>query len=158
MDQHVFTRCQKTAIVVEKSMEQVQLLTFRADNLGGCINRLQCSDLIQMPDMCLNGEVGTAVFDVLGINADHAQQRIEALRNLPLDAPGVTPGTYVDPGNPMTADGGPDGIFARTWVVSAPDTPAIGLKTLTVAVAWTDHSSHQSTISALVRCSTVPCS
>jgi Tfp pilus assembly protein PilV len=87
-----------------------------------------------------------------------AQQQVEALRVLPLDAAGVTPGTYVDAGNPMTADGDPNGIFERTWAVSAPDTPTIGLKTITVTVAWTDYGAHQTSVGAYVRCSTVPCS
>jgi Tfp pilus assembly protein PilV len=87
-----------------------------------------------------------------------AQQQIEALRVLPLDDPGFTPGTYADAGNPMTADGDPDGIFERSWVVSAPDSPAMGLKTVTVTVEWTDYGSHQTSVGAYVRCSTVPCS
>ena len=87
-----------------------------------------------------------------------AQQQLEALRNLPLDAAGVDPGSYVDAGNPMTADGGPNGKFERTWVVSDVDTPAMGMKTLTVTVAWTDYEPHQASVSAYVRCSTVPCS
>jgi Tfp pilus assembly protein PilV len=87
-----------------------------------------------------------------------AQQQLEALRVLPLDDAGVTPGTYVDAGNPMTADGDPDGIFERSWVVSAPDTPAMGLKTVTVTVEWTDYGAHQTSVGAYVRCSTVPCS
>lgn len=86
-----------------------------------------------------------------------AQQQLEALRNLPLDAAGVDPGSYVDSANPMMADGGPYGKFERTWVVSDVDTPAMGLKTITVTVAWTDYESHQTSVSAYVRCSTVPC-
>jgi type II secretory pathway pseudopilin PulG len=86
-----------------------------------------------------------------------AQQQLEALRNLPLDAPEVDPGSYVDAANPMTADGEPNGKFERTWVVSQPDTPAMGLKTITVTVAWTDYEPHQTSVSAYVRCSTVPC-
>jgi Tfp pilus assembly protein PilV len=86
-----------------------------------------------------------------------AQQQIEALRVLPLDAAGVTPGNYVDAGNPMQANGDPNGIFERTWTVSAPDTPAMGLKTITVNVAWTDYGAHQTSVGAYVRCSTVPC-
>jgi prepilin-type N-terminal cleavage/methylation domain-containing protein len=86
-----------------------------------------------------------------------AQQQLESLRNLPLDADGVDPGSYVDAGNPMTADGEPNGKFERTWVVSDVDSPAMGLKTITVTVAWTDYESHQTSVSAYVRCSTVPC-
>jgi len=86
-----------------------------------------------------------------------AQQQVEVLRVLPLDAAGVTPGNYVDAGNPMQANGDPNGIFERTWTVSAPDTPAMGLKTITVTVAWTDYGAHQTSVGAYVRCSTVPC-
>jgi len=86
-----------------------------------------------------------------------AQEQLEALRNLPIGAPGLTSGTYQDPGNPMTADGGPNGIFSRSWTVSAPDAPGIGLKAVTVQVAWIDHQQHQTAVSAYVRCSTVPC-
>ncbi len=86
-----------------------------------------------------------------------AQQQIEALRSLPLDAPGLTPGTYTDAANPLAADGGPDGSFSRSWTVSAANTPALGLKTVTVTVSWTDYTPHQAAIAAYVRCSTVPC-
>lgn len=87
-----------------------------------------------------------------------AQEQVEALRALPLDHTAVTPGSYTDAGNPMQANGDPSGIFERSWVVSAADTPAMGLKTITVTVAWTDYSSHQTSVEAYVRCSTVPCS
>lgn len=86
-----------------------------------------------------------------------AQQQLEALRSLPIDAPGVIPGLYVDPVTPMMADGSPGGIFQRTWLVSPRDTPTLGLKTVTVSVAWNDYSSHVTQVSAYVRCSTVPC-
>ena len=86
-----------------------------------------------------------------------AQQQLEALRNLPVGAPGLTSGTYQDPGNPLAADGGTGGIFHRSWTVSAPDTPGIGLKAVTVLLAWTDQEEHQTAIAAYVRCSTVPC-
>jgi hypothetical protein len=33
----------------------------------------------------------------------------------------------------------------------------MGLKTITVTVAWTDYEPHQTSVSAYVRCSTVPC-
>jgi hypothetical protein len=86
-----------------------------------------------------------------------AQEQLEALRTLPIGAAGLTSGTYQDPGNPMTADGGPNGMFSRSWTVSAPDAPGIGLKAVTVRVGWIDHHEHQTTVSAYVRCSTVPC-
>jgi len=86
-----------------------------------------------------------------------AQQQLEALRNLPVGAPGLTSGTYPDPGNPLAADGASGGIFNRSWTVSAPDAPGIGLKSVTVTVAWADQEEHQTAVSAYVRCSTVPC-
>ena len=86
-----------------------------------------------------------------------AQQRLEALRSLPVGAPGLASGTYQDPANPMTADGASGGMFNRSWAVSAPDAPGIGLKTVTVTVGWTDYDAHQTSVSAYVRCSTVPC-
>jgi Tfp pilus assembly protein PilV len=86
-----------------------------------------------------------------------AQQQIEALRSLPLGAPGLTPGNYTDEDNPLAADGSAGGVFTRTWTVSADDTPALGLKTVTVTVSWTDYSTHQAAVAAYVRCSTVPC-
>jgi hypothetical protein len=87
-----------------------------------------------------------------------AQQQLERLRGLPIGAVGLLPGSYQDPMNPIQADGQPDGIFERRWVVSARDVPELGLKTVIVTVAWTDQEPHQTTVAAYVRCSTVPCS
>jgi len=87
-----------------------------------------------------------------------AQQKLEQLRSMPLDAPGLGPGQYTDPAGAMKADGSTGGPFSRSWVVSASNTPRPGLKTVTVSVAWVDSRSHTTTLAAYVRCSTIPCS
>jgi len=87
-----------------------------------------------------------------------AQEQLERLRSMPLGAAGLAPGAYTDAGNPLTADGLAGGIFSRTWTVSANNTPTWGLKTVTVAVAWTDPSAtHTTRVAAFVRCATIPC-
>jgi Tfp pilus assembly protein PilV len=87
-----------------------------------------------------------------------AEQQLEQLRSMPLGAPQLASGSYTDPANPLKANGTTGGPFMRTWVVSPKDTPAYGLKTVTVTVAWTDSRAHTVTLAAYVRCSTVPCS
>jgi hypothetical protein len=57
----------------------------------------------------------------------------------------------------MTADGLPGGIFNESWVVSAPDTPDFGLKTVVVTVSGNDPLPHQTQLAGFVRCSVVPC-
>src|SRR2546427_574230 len=87
-----------------------------------------------------------------------AQQKLEQLRSMPLDAAGLASGQYTDPAGAMNADGSAGGPFSRSWVVSAGNTPRAGLKTVTVSVAWTDSRPHTTALAAYVRCSTIPCS
>ena len=87
-----------------------------------------------------------------------AQQKLEQLRSMPLDAAALAPGQYADPAGAMNADGSAGGPFNRSWVVSARNTPRAGLKTVTVSVAWTDSRPHTTALAAYVRCSTIPCS
>jgi Tfp pilus assembly protein PilV len=86
-----------------------------------------------------------------------AQQKLEQLRSTPLGAVQVNPGNSVDAANPMKADGTVGGGFTRTWTVSGNDTPAWGLRTVTVTVAWTDSRAHFTKLAAYVRCSKIPC-
>jgi Tfp pilus assembly protein PilV len=86
-----------------------------------------------------------------------AQQQLEALRGLPLGAAALSPGSYTDPANPLSADGSSGGVFQRSWTVSANDTPRTGLRTVTVRVSWTDSRSHTAQLAAYVRCSNIPC-
>src|SRR5437870_11861504 len=67
-----------------------------------------------------------------------AQQKLEQLRSLELDAPQLAAGIYIDPANPLQADGTAGGTFTRRWVVSGNDSPASGLRTVTVTVSWRD--------------------
>jgi len=86
-----------------------------------------------------------------------AQQKLEQLRSLELDAPQLAPNTsYVDPANPLQADGTAGGTFTRRWVVSAND-PAPGLRTVSVTVTWRDTRLHTTTLASYVRCSAIPC-
>ena len=70
----------------------------------------------------------------------------------------LKPGIYYDPANKLKADGTSGGIFDRSWTVSLNDTPRVGLRTVTVTVAWTDSRSHSTQVASYVRCSTIPCS
>src|SRR5262245_34616553 len=82
-----------------------------------------------------------------------AVQKLEQLRSMPLGAAALTPGQYYDPSNPLKADGTGGGTFSRSWQVSLKDTPAMGLKTVTVTVAWKDWKQRNTKIAAFVRCS-----
>jgi Tfp pilus assembly protein PilV len=87
-----------------------------------------------------------------------AQQELERLRSMPLGAAQLVPGPYADADNPLTAVGDTDGIFTRTWTVSANDVPSWGLKTVTVTVQWTDPTAtHTTRVAAYVRCANIPC-
>ena len=86
-----------------------------------------------------------------------AQQKLEQLRSMPLNATQLDPGIYYDAGNKLKADGTSGGIFDRSWLVSLKDTPRPGLKTVTVTVAWTDSRSHSTQVASYVRCNAVPC-
>src|SRR2546427_8504972 len=67
-----------------------------------------------------------------------AQQKLEQLRSTPLGAAAVAPGNYIDPTNPLQADGTAGGTFTRGWTVSGNDQPTFGLRTVTVTVSWRD--------------------
>jgi len=86
-----------------------------------------------------------------------AQQKLEQLRSMPLNATQLDPGIYYDPGNKLKADGTTGGTYDRSWVVSVKDTPRPGLKTVTVTVAWTDSRAHSTQVASYVRCNAVPC-
>ena len=92
-------------------------------------------------------------------NAAHAlaQQKLEQLRSMQLGAAALAPGIYLDPVNPLRADGTAGGSFTRRWTVSGNDQPTFGLRTVTVTVSWRDTRSHTTTLAAYVRCSTIPC-
>jgi len=86
-----------------------------------------------------------------------AQQKLEQLRSLELGALQLAPGIYLDPANPLQADGTAGGTFTRRWVVSGNDSPASGLRTVTVTVSWRDTRLHTTTLASYVRCSAIPC-
>jgi len=86
-----------------------------------------------------------------------AQQKLEQLRSMQLGAAALNPGIYIDPANPLKADGTAGGTFTRRWVVSGNDSPASGLRTVTVTVSWRDTRLHTTTIASYVRCSAIPC-
>src|SRR2546425_12857199 len=64
-----------------------------------------------------------------------AQQKLEQLRSMPLDPAALGSGQYTDPLGAMNADGTAGGLFNRSWVVSAGNTPRAGLKIVTVTLA-----------------------
>src|SRR5437870_11413183 len=84
-----------------------------------------------------------------------AQEKLEQLRSMQLGA--LNPGIYIDPANPLKADGTAGGTFTRRWVVSGNDSPASGLRTVTVTVSWQDTRLHTTTLASYVRCSAIPC-
>jgi len=87
-----------------------------------------------------------------------AQQKLEQLRSMWLGAAALQSGTYTDAGNPLKPDGtAGSGRYNRSWVVSAKDTPRLGLKTVTVTVSWTDSRTHSTQVASYVRCSAIPC-
>jgi hypothetical protein len=86
-----------------------------------------------------------------------AQQKLEQLRSMQLGAAALNPGIYIDPANPLQADGTAGGTFTRRWTVSSNDQPASGLRTVTVTVSWRDTRLHTTTLASYVRCSAIPC-
>ena len=86
-----------------------------------------------------------------------AQEKLEQLRSMQLGAAALNPGIYIDPANPLQADGTAGGTFTRRWVVSGNDSPASGLRTVTVTVSWRDTRLHTTTLASYVRCSAIPC-
>jgi prepilin-type N-terminal cleavage/methylation domain-containing protein len=93
--------------------------------------------------------------DMTGAATALATQQIELLRSMPLNAPGLNPGSYN--GGTFSPSGSAGGPISLTWVVSAKDTPSFGLKTATVTATWTDSRTHTVTLPAYIRCATVPC-
>lgn len=91
-------------------------------------------------------------------NAAHSlvQQKLEDLQTLGLGA--LNPGTFND-ANTLKANGTANGPFTRSWTVSANDTPAWGLRTVTVTVSWRDSLKglHRTSAGAFVRCTNIPC-
>lgn len=86
-----------------------------------------------------------------------ATEQLEIVRSMPVGSAGHAPGNYSSANNPLTADGQAGGRFTRTWTVSGNDTPAAGLRTVTVNVAWTDHDSHSLQLVGFIRCQNRPC-
>jgi hypothetical protein len=95
--------------------------------------------------------------DSVSVATALAQQEIERLRNLPIGAPELSPGTVENPGNLLTAAGTPGGGFRRNYTVSGEDIPRPGLVTVTVDVRWADERPHLVTLAAVVRCPSIPC-
>jgi Tfp pilus assembly protein PilV len=100
---------------------------------------------------------GTKTADSTSAANAMAQERLELMRSMPLGHASHNPGNYTSANNPMTADGQPGGIFNESWVVSAPDVPDFGLKTVVVTLNWNDPLPHQTQLAGFVRCSEVPC-
>lgn len=86
-----------------------------------------------------------------------AQAKLEELRSLPLGSPQLSPGTYAAADNPLAADGRSPGPYTLTWSVSDGDEPQIGLRTVTVEVAWHDYQDRRVLLAAYVRCPALPC-
>jgi hypothetical protein len=100
---------------------------------------------------------GTKTADSTAAANAIAQRRLELMRSMPLGHTSHDPGNYTSANNPMTADGQPGGIFSEGWVVSGPDVPDFGIKTVVVTLSWNDPNPHQTQLAGFVRCSEVPC-
>ena len=86
-----------------------------------------------------------------------ATEQLEIVRAMPVGSAGQNPGNYASANNPLTADGLPGGRYTRTWTISANNTPAAGIRTVTVSVAWTDNTPHTLRLVGFVRCQNLPC-
>jgi Tfp pilus assembly protein PilV len=85
-----------------------------------------------------------------------ATERLELVRSLPLGDAGHTTGSYN--AGTMQADGTANGPYTVAWVVSAKDTPWVGLKTVTVTTSWNQYNKARTVqMGALVRCTKTPC-
>src|SRR2546427_4571407 len=87
-----------------------------------------------------------------------AQQKLEQLRSTPLGAAAVAPGIYIDPTNPLRADGTAGGTFTRRWTVSGNDQPTFGLRTVTVTVSLRVSRCPNTQPPAAIPCGTIPVS
>lgn len=84
--------------------------------------------------------------------------KIEQLRSLdpgtnPAD---LAPGVHVDPLNPLTPTGDPNGKYQRQWTVTA-NTPGVGLSRVVVSVTW-NSPIQRSVRGVTLICSTRECS
>ncbi len=61
-----------------------------------------------------------------------AQAQLEILKNQDVDSL-LAGGPYLDPGNPVDADGRPGGIYQRSWTI---DPLGVGARRITVSVQW----------------------
>ena len=68
-----------------------------------------------------------------------AQSKVEDLRSKVTSHADLTAGNHADAANPLRPDGTTNGIYTRSWTVTA-DTPATGLKTVQVTVTWSIYS------------------
>lgn len=86
--------------------------------------------------------------------------KIEQLRALdPSASPfpaDLTAGNHSDPANPLTASGGSNGTYTRTWTVTE-NTPARGLAEVVVSLAWNTPTPRTLTGVTYV-CTTAACS
>src|SRR5262245_43363394 len=85
---------------------------------------------------------GTKTADSYSAATALATEELEIIRAMPVGSAGHNPGSYASTGNPLTADGLEGGKYTRTWTVSGNNTPANGIRTVTVSVSWTDLTPH----------------
>ena len=100
---------------------------------------------------------GTKTADSYSAATALATEELEIVRAMPVGSAGHAPGNYASADNPLTADGLAGGRYTRTWTISANNTPANGLRTVTVRVAWTDSEPHALQLVGYVRCQNLPC-
>jgi Tfp pilus assembly protein PilV len=84
------------------------------------------------------------------------QDESEQLMAAAVGSATLTAGNHTDANNPITSIAAAGGTYTRTWTVSS-NTPANGLLTINVQVAWNLYGSNYSVNQVMVRCSIVGC-
>jgi hypothetical protein len=126
------------------------------------VEALAAASLLAVAMMALNMTSislarGTKTADSYSAATALATEQLEIIRAMPVGSAGQNPGSYASANNPLTADGLAGGRYTRTWTITANNTPAAGLRTVTVTVAWTDGEPHSLQLVGFVRCLNLPC-
>ena len=94
---------------------------------------------------------GNSISGNVTIATNLAQDKVEELKvtTLPTCPTATTAGCFDGPLNSQGTTTSPGNIYNRSWVVT-PNSPATGLSTIVVTVAWQDYLSRQVELRTLV--------
>ena len=84
------------------------------------------------------------------------QDESEQLMAVGVGSATLTAGNHTDANNPITSTSAAGGTYTRTWTVTN-NTPANGLLTINVQVAWNLYGANYNVNQVMVRCSIVGC-